>query len=105
MLAGLFGLTTQAYAQPYQGEVFVCNYTGNADVDDILKARDNYVKQAEKAEITLPPSFLWSHIKGGADADTLWFTYYDNAGQYGAFSDATQASPAMVAAVDKFLTY
>ena len=61
LLAGLFGLTTTAYA--YQGEVFVCNYIGDSDVDDILKTRDNYVKQAKKEGITLPASFLWSHIQ------------------------------------------
>jgi len=89
-------------AQAYQGEVFACTYKGNSDVNDVLKARDNYVKQAKKAGITLPPSFLWSKNKGGSEADFLWFTYYENAGQYGAFVDASQASSNMIGAVQKF---
>ena len=98
LLVSLFGLTAQAY----QGEVFACSYKGNSNVDDVLKARDNYVKQAEKAGITLPPSFLWSYVKGGSDLDVLWFNYYENAAEYGALTDATQASSSMVAAVNKF---
>jgi len=98
LLATIFGLPAHAY----QGEVFVCSFKGNSDVSDVLKARDNYVKQAEKAGVTIPPSFLWSKIKGGSDADMLWFNFYDNAAQYGALTDATAASSSMLAAVDKF---
>ena len=98
LLAGLFSLPAQAY----QGEVFACTYKGNSNVDDVLNARDNYVKQAEKAGITLPPSFLWSKVKGGSDANLLWFTFYENAAQYGAITDTVQASSSMVAAVNKF---
>ena len=98
ILASLFGMTAQAY----QGEVFVCSLVGSSDTDDILKARDNYVKVADKAEITLPPSFLWSKIKGGTDTDTLWFNFYENAAQYGAFTDAAQASSSLVDAVAEF---
>jgi len=98
LLLSLFSLTAQAY----QGEVFACTYKGNSNMDDLLKARDNYVKQAKKAGITLPPAFLWSNIKGGSDADVLWFNYYQNAAQYGAITDAIQASSSMTAAVQKF---
>ncbi len=98
LLASLFGLTAQAY----QGEVFACSYKGDADVSDVLKARDNYVSQAKKAGVTLPPSFLWSKIKGGSDADLLWFNFYENAAQYGTLTDATAASSSMIAAVNKF---
>ncbi len=98
----LFASFFASTAQAYQGEVFACTYKGNSDVDDVLKARDNYVKQAKKAGITLAPSFLWSKLKGGSDADLLWFNFYENAAQYGALTDAMQASSSMASAVQKF---
>jgi hypothetical protein len=98
-----FGLALQANAQSTIGEVFICNYENGSDYDDLLKARDYYVQQAEKAGLTLPPSFTWQPIKVGAGApDFLWFSYHQNASEYGQFADAMAGSADMQKASERF---
>ena len=98
-----FGLSLQANAQSTIGEVFICNYENGSDYADLLKARDYYVQQAEKAGLTLPPSFTWQPIKTSAGApDFLWFSYHQNAAAYGQFSDTMAESAEMQKASQRF---
>ena len=51
---GTLGMAMQANAQSAMGEVFICNYDSGKGMDDLLKAKDFYLKQAEKAGATTP---------------------------------------------------
>jgi hypothetical protein len=98
-----FGLALQANAQSTVGEVFICNYENGSDYDDLMKVRDFYVQQAEKAGLTLPPSFTWQPIKVGAGApEFLWFSYHQDASQYGQFTDAMAGSAEMQKVAERF---
>jgi len=39
-------------------EVFVCNYLDGKDMDDVLSARDFYLKQAKKAGLETPMAYV-----------------------------------------------
>jgi len=98
-----FGLALQANAQSTIGEVFICNYEDGNDYADLLKVRDYYVQQAEKAGLTLPPAYTWQPIKADAGApEFLWFSYHENASAYGQFSDAMADSADMQKVVQRF---
>jgi hypothetical protein len=99
---GTIGLTMQVNAQETMGEVFICDFNDDQDMEDLLKAKDYYLKQAEKAGVPTPPAFVWTPIKGGGDLDFLWFNYYQNAADYGATADAWAASSDFQSAVDRF---
>jgi len=99
---GTLGLGMQANAQSTMGEVFICNYDGGNGMDDLLKAKDFYLKQAEKAGAPTPPAFVWTPVKVGADIDFLWFNYHQSAADYGATADAWAASPEIQAALERF---
>ena len=54
----LFGFSTQAEEAQSPGvtEVFQCSYNDGKDWDDLMSARDYFLKQASKAGITPAPS-------------------------------------------------
>jgi hypothetical protein len=78
------------------GEVFICDWQDGQGVDELMQARDYYVRQAEKAGITLPPAYVWTpiHVSSGGP-DLLWFQYYENGTQYGEFGEAMAAAEEM----------
>lgn len=84
-------------------EAFLCNYNDGKDLDDLMSARDFYLKQGEKAGIALPPAYVWSLIKGDGQYELLWFNVHDNLKAYGAATDAYAAAD-MAAADDRFDT-
>lgn len=84
-------------------EAFLCNYNDGKDTDDLMSARDFYLKQAEKAGLTLPPAYVWSLIKGGGQYEVLWFNVHENLKAYGAATDAYAAAD-MAAADERFDT-
>ena len=49
---------------PMLAETWGCTYKSGKDMEDVLKARDYMVSQAEKAGLSLTDSYLWSLIKG-----------------------------------------
>ncbi len=59
-------------------EVWTCNYQPGKDLDDVMGARDHYVRQAERAGLTLGPNFVWLPIKTAAPYDLLWFAAHPN---------------------------
>jgi hypothetical protein len=103
IVLGAVGIASQAAAQSYFGEAFVCEWAKGQGMEDLMKARDYYVRQAEKAGITLPPAYVWTPVKVSAGApDLLWFNYYQSASEYGAFSDAMAASEDMASVGPRF---
>jgi hypothetical protein len=71
----MFAMSANAEEAPSWGamETFACNYNDGKDRDDLLAARDYYVKQAAKAGVKLAPSYLWSAFKGNTP-DIVWLT-------------------------------
>lgn len=78
-------------------ETFFCNYSPGKDRDDLNAATSFYLKQAEKAGITPPSAFLWTHTNGAAPWDVLWHNVHDNLVAFGAADDAAAAAPEMAA--------
>ena len=65
-------------ASPGVLEAWECSYNTGKDLADLMSARDFLVKQADKDNITLEPSFVWSQYKGDAPIDFVWFTAHSN---------------------------
>ncbi len=96
MLAGLPSLSyadNHAPAPPAALETWACTYNPGQDMDDLMSARDYYVKQAAKAGVTLSPAFIWLPFKGGVPMDFLWMSPHDSVGAFAAFSDTFAATP------------
>ena len=91
-LSGFSAWAADAPPPPLMAETWGCSYKPGKDIDDLLKARDNLLKQAEKAGIDLPPSYMWSLIKGNVSYDTVWLNVHQNLGAFGANNDAWAAS-------------
>jgi len=74
-------------------ETFTCSYNAGKDIDDVLAARDYYVKQAAKAGVDIGPAYLWTLIKGDLPFDAVWLAPHQNLGAYAASADAQAAAP------------
>jgi hypothetical protein len=79
-------------ASPGVLEAWECSYNPGKDLADLMSARDYLVKQADKNNITLEPSFVWSQYKGDAPIDFVWFTAHSNLRAFGAAADRDAAS-------------
>ena len=95
MLLGAFG--TSAWSAeppppPWIAETWACTYNGDNDMDDVLRARDYMVSQADKADLALADAYIWSLAKGNIPVETVWFTIHENFMAYTANSDAWVAS-------------
>ena len=73
-------------------ETWTCSYNEGKDIDDVLAARDYYVKQAAKADVDIGPAYLWSLIKGDLPFDIVWLAPHQNLAAYAASSDAQAAA-------------
>ncbi len=100
------GLATQAAEAPPSVllETFACSYHDGKDMDDLLAARDYMVKQADKADVSLAPSYLWSRYKGGPDLDTIWFSVHEDLTAFAAESEAFGAAPELAGVGARFGT-
>ncbi len=67
-----------------------------------MKARDNMVRQAEKAGIKLPSSYVWTLLKGNIPVETIWFNIHNGLAAYGTTSDAWAASGVADEVLDRF---
>jgi hypothetical protein len=107
MLAGV-GLNVSADSHepppPAGLEGFFCTYNSGKDRDDLDSATEFYLKQAEKAGITAPPSYVWTHLKGTAPVDFIWLSVHESLVAYGEFSDAGAASSEMAEVLDRYDT-
>jgi len=106
LLAVSFGfmLMFGAPAQADVREVYVCDYLDGKDMDDILLARDYYLKQSKKAGLTTPDAFVWNHFKGSANADVIWFNNYTDMMDFAKQSDAAAGSSEMASVNQRFDT-
>ena len=110
LLVGLSGVSVWAadapppsmIAESLIAEIWTCSYKEGKDVDDLLEARDFMVSQANKAKLTLPPSFLWNLTKGDASIDHVRFSVHRNLGAFGASADAMEASGIGPAVLERF---
>ena len=86
----VFAIATSWSAQADVREVFICNYLDGKDMGDMMSARDYYLKQAKKAGIDIPNSFVWTPYKtSSSTSDLLWFSNYENLAAFA----ATKAHP------------
>ncbi len=88
-----FGVNAEEAQPPGVLETWTCSYNAGKDIDDVLAARDYYVKQAAKAGVDIGPTYLWSLIKGDLPFDIVWLAPHQNLGAYAALSDAQAAAP------------
>ncbi len=105
LLLGMLGSTAWAAeppAPPMLAELWTCNYNSGKDMEDVLKARDYMLGQAEKAGIALPDSYIWSLVKGNLPMETIWFNIHDDFLAYTAASDAWVASGVSEAVLERF---
>jgi hypothetical protein len=72
-------------------ETWACSYNPDQDIDDLLSARDYYVRQAERAGVSIGPAFLWSLFKGDVGFDILWLAPHQN---LAAFASSVEAEAA-----------
>lgn len=99
-IVGTIGITNLANADVR--EVFVCELLDGSDMDDVMAARDFYIKQAAKAGYEIPEAFLWTPFKSFSEIDFLWFNNYAGMAEFGALSDQFAASADMTAVIDRF---
>ena len=100
----VFAISISMPLQADVREVFVCDYLDGKDLADVMSARDFYLKQAKKAGIEAPESFVWTPYKASVDFDLLWFSNYDSMASFAAQADAGAASPEMTAVQARFDT-
>ncbi len=86
------GVNAEEAQPPGVIETWTCSYNPGKDIDDVLAARDYYVKQAAKAGVDIGPAFLWSLIKGDLPFDLVWLAPHQNLGAYAASADAHAAA-------------
>jgi len=91
-------------ASPPVLEACECSYNPGKNLGDLLAARDYLLKQANKADITLEPSFVWSQYKGDAPIDFVWFTGHNNLLAFGAAADRDAAASELSDVQDRFDT-
>ena len=94
-LAGVVSIGANAEEAQPPGvlETWTCSYNPGKDIDDVLSARDYYVKQAAKAGVDIGPTYLWSLIKGDLPFDLVWLAPHQNLAAYAASADAQAAAP------------
>ena len=90
----LFCLPLQADVR----EAIVCTLNDGKGIDDVMDARDFYLKQAKIANLETPPAFLWTPWKAFTDIDLVWFNVHED---FAAF--AKQADAGAVSGLDDLL--
>lgn len=98
----VFSISASAYAEEDFKEQFSCDFRKGKDMDDLMAYRDFYVKQAEKAGLVTPWSFVWTPLKGGFEHDFTWYNYHADLQAFAMFADAFEATPALKAVRARF---
>ena len=93
-LTGVVSISANAEEAPPPGmlETWTCSYNPGKDIDDVLSARDYYVKQAAKAGVDIGPTYLWSLIKGDLPFDLVWLAPHQSLAAFAASADAQAAA-------------
>jgi hypothetical protein len=97
-----FSYAADAPTPPALMETYLCNLKPGKDVDDVLAARDNLVKQSKKAGLAVQDSYVWSHFKGDSQADLIWHSIYGSVAEWAAETDAAMGNPEMAGVNAKF---
>ena len=101
---GFGASAAEAPPPPTVMEAYTCSYNAGKDEDDLMSARDYYVRQAEKAGIKLPASFLWTLNRGDVPFDIVWLTPHADMVAFAEASDAESASSDMANVDARFNT-
>ncbi len=102
---GMFASASYAADEPTPPgfiESYLCNLQPGKDIDDLMSARDYYVKQSEKAGLPVQDSYVWTHYKGDSQADLIWHSLYPSMADWAAQSDAGVGKPEMANVNEKF---
>jgi hypothetical protein len=83
-------------------EAYTCSFNPGKDMDDLMAARDYYVKQADKGGVTLGATYLLSLFKGSLPFDLVWMTPHDSLAAFAATTEAHAASPAVAGVQARF---
>jgi hypothetical protein len=103
-LLTLTGFSVKAEEAPPPAilEAFQCSFIAGKDRDDLMAARDYYLKQAQKAGIEPESAYVWWLYKGQVPFDFVWFNLHANLGAFGASADQGAASSEMAGVRDRF---
>jgi hypothetical protein len=98
LCCGIFSISAfaQEAAPPAVVETWACSYEPGKSVQDVMAARDYYLKQADKAGLTLGPAYMWTLLKGDVDFDLVWLAPHANFMAFAASADAESAAPEIV---------
>ena len=101
ILIGLFGY---GVANDHQNvrEIHVCNFNDGSDLDDVLKARDFFVKQLKTLNINSFDTFIWTPYRGSYAIDFLWLNDYRDLLHNAAVDDVYYNSQEGIAAEGRF---
>ncbi len=97
-----FATTVSAADAPIVREVYVCNLNDGKDMDDLMAARDFYLKQMEKGGQEANTAFVWTPLKAFVDFDFLWFNNSPDLVTYGRQLDTFLGSAEGQASMDRF---
>jgi hypothetical protein len=81
---------------------YACTFNPGKDMDDLMAARDFYIKQAAKAGYKTPSANVWTLVKGAVPVDIIWFDVHENLAAYAASADAAAASAEIAVANERF---
>ncbi len=101
-LTGTLTIAAEPPPPPAIVESWTCSYKAGQGLDDLLGARDYLQRQADKSDVQLGPSFLWSLVKGDVPIDTVWLSPYENLSAWAAAEDASAANEDMAGVGARF---
>lgn len=99
--ASLAGAANAADA-PIVREIYRCNFNDGQDMDDLMAARDFYLRQMEKAGQEPAEAFVWIPYKVDAGVDVIWANNHADMVEFGDRADAFYGSAEGQAALDRF---
>lgn len=100
--AGLSATAQEAPPQIAFLEAYQCSFNAGQGPDELMKARDYYVRQADKAGIEPPTAFLWMQAHGDRPTDFVWFNLHASLPALGASRDASGNAAEMSDVLPRF---
>jgi len=92
----------EAADAPIVREIFTCTFNDGKDLDDLMDARDFYLKQMEKGGQNPGTSFVWTPFKAAVNFDFLWANNFADLATYARESDTYNNSAEGQAADARF---
>ena len=83
-------------------ESFLCNWQPGKDMDDLMAARDNFVKGSEKGGYETPTAYVWNQYRGTVPVQLIWHSVYPNMANWAEVSDAGVGNEALASAMRRF---